>query len=167
MLYPLSTAAEQCAPKCSSLKPQKFIIFMILWVGWMALLLVSLELPHGAAFSWCAAWGLCLAGAAGMAGSFSLCTLLSQEGLVELLYRVLEFQVWEGDSCKTSWVLGSRTCTVSLTRHFICQSKPQDQPTVDMQQNIVAIFFQSTQSTKKPLTFCGQNQLRTDLKYLN
>lgn len=87
MLYPLSTA-EQCAPKCSSWKPQKFIIFMILPVGWMALLLVSPELPHGAVFSWCVAGGLCLAGAAGMAGSFSLCTLLSQEGLVELLYRV-------------------------------------------------------------------------------
>ena len=29
------------------------------------------------------------------------------------------------------------------------------------------LYFQSIQSTNKLLTFCGQNQLRTDLKYLN
>lgn len=125
-------------PKFSRLKLQKLIA---LWFcelnGW--LLLVSLELPHGTVFNWWTAWGLCLADAAGMTGTFSPCTLIS-ERLDRASLWSLGFPSVRGHSYKVSWVLGSRTCTISLTWHFIRQNKLQDQPTVDMQQNIVAIF---------------------------
>ena len=141
LLYLLSSAADQCGappPKFSRLKLQKFIA---LWFceldGW--LLLVSLELPHGTVFNWWTAWGLCLADAAGMTGTFSPCSLISKR-LDRGSLRSLGFPSVRGHSYKVSWVLGSRTCTISLTWHFIRQNKLQDQPTVDMQQNIVAIF---------------------------
>ena len=125
-------------PKFTRLKLQKFIT---LWFceldGW--LLLVSLELPHGTIFSWWTAWGLCLADAARMTDAFSPGSLISKR-LDRASLRSLGFPSVQGDSYKVSWVLGSRTCAISLTWHLICQSKPQDQPTVDMQQNNVAIF---------------------------
>lgn len=125
-------------PKFSRLKLQKFIALWFCGLdGW--LLLVSLELPHGTVFNWWTAWGLCLADAAGMTGTFSPCTLISKR-LDRASLWSLGFPSVRGHSYKVSWVLGSRTCTISLTWHFIRQNKLQDQPTVDMQQNIVAIF---------------------------
>lgn len=89
---------------------------MVLWVGWVTLQLVSLELSHWALFSWSVGWGLCLDGAARMAGLSLYVPFYPQEGLVELLYSLMVsgLQVDEGDSNKTSWVLGPRTCTVPL-----------------------------------------------------
>lgn len=74
---------------------------------------------------------------------FLLMYSFPQGGLVELFYSVMVsgFQLGEGDSCKAFCVLGSRTCAIPLTTHFICQSKQEGQPTVDVWQNLVPYFF--------------------------
>lgn len=134
-------------PKCSRLKLQKFIT---LWFcelgGW--LLLASLELPHGTVFNWWTAWGLCLADTSGMTSTFSPCTLISKR-LDRASLRSLGFPSVRGHSYKVSWVLGSRTCTTSLTWHFICQNKLQDQPTDDAKY--CGIFCDAKYAAK----YCG------------